>query len=174
MAKRKPTKLEMSFLLAFHALLSGAFFVSYFTSDEDTYGMHVFSGYTVAAVLAVRLAIGLFAPAGSPLRLPRPSWTALRQYAGRLLAFDRQALAQRSPLYAWMAAILLAVLVTAATTGIAADFLTSVEELHESIGEASLFLVIGHIGLVFVLHGLNRLAPGRKPVPANESASSNV
>ncbi len=62
MATRKPTAAEMNALLAFHATLSGAFIVAYFTGDEDTYGMHVFAGY---AVLIAR----------RPTAMPPASWS---------------------------------------------------------------------------------------------------
>lgn len=54
MTARKPTALELGILLVFHAAISGAFLVAYLTGDEDTYGMHVFSGYTVLGAIAVR------------------------------------------------------------------------------------------------------------------------
>ena len=46
---RPPSPAETGFLLLFHAVLSGAFLVAYLTGDEDTYGMHLFAGYTVLA-----------------------------------------------------------------------------------------------------------------------------
>lgn len=150
-SRRMPAK--MLFLLAFHATLSGSFLVSYLTGDEDTYGMHQFAGYTALAALAVRLLVGLLAPAG-PLRIPRPSLGATLDWLARLLTGDVRARGQRSPLLAWMAVALLAVVGAAAATGAVADFVTPVEHLHKALGEFSLTIVLAHIALIFALHGL--------------------
>ncbi|WP_042704516.1 hypothetical protein, partial [Azospirillum sp. B506] len=134
--------------------------VAYLTGDEDTYGMHVFSGYAVLAAIVLRVAAGALAPAGSPLRLPRPSVTAVTGWLGRLFAGDAKARSERSPLTAWMAAALLAGVGLAAATGAVADFFVTAEHLHKEIGEAALPLILAHIALVFALHGLKRLPPG--------------
>jgi cytochrome b561 len=156
--RRKPTAAEMAILLGFHAALSGAFIVAYLTGDEDTYGLHVVSGYTVLAALAVRAAAGIFAREGSVLRLPRPSLNATAGWFARLLGGDADARRERSPLLAWMALALLAG-VGAAATGAVADFVPRVEDLHEALGEASLFIVFAHIALVLSLHVLKE--PGK-------------
>lgn len=160
MSARKPSAAEMTALLAFHATVSGAFIVAYLTGDEDSYGMHVFSGYAVLAAILLRVGAGLLAPAGSPLRLPRPSARAVTAWLGRLFAGDAQARTGRSPLTAWMAATLLAGVGLAAASGAVADFFVTVEHLHKEIGEASLPLILAHLALVFALHGLKRLPPG--------------
>ena len=164
-ATRRSLPAKMLFLLAFHATLSGAFLVSWLTGDEDTYGMHQFAGYTVLAALAVRLAVAWLAPSG-PLRLPRPSAGAAADWLARLLAGDPRARSQRSPLLAWMAAALLAVVGGAALTGAVADFATPVERLHEAVADWSLAVVLGHLALVFSLHALKaRAARTESPVP---------
>ncbi|WP_109051505.1 hypothetical protein [Azospirillum sp. TSA6c] len=160
MSARKPSAAEMTALLAFHATVSGAFIVAYLTGDEDSYGMHVFAGYAALAAILLRVAAGLLAPAGSPLRLPRPSAGAVAAWLRRLLAGDAQARTERSPLTAWMAAALLAGVGLAAASGAAADFFVTVEHLHKEIGEAALPLILAHVALVFALHGLKRLPPG--------------
>jgi len=167
MAARKPTRLKMIFLLGFHAVLSGAFLVAYLTGDEDTYGMHLFAGYTVLAALALRLLAGVVAPSGSPLRLPRPSWSATRAYFARLARFDADALRQRSPLYAVMGVAVLAGVGLAAASGVLADAFTLFEDPHEALSEFALAIVIGHVVLVFLLHGLKVLAspPSAAPAP---------
>lgn len=161
MSTRKPTSAETAILLACHGLLSGAFIVAYATGGEDTYAMHVFAGYTVLAVLAARLLTGLLAPAGSPLRLPRPRIAPTLDWLGRVLSGDDAARMQRSPLAAWMATALLAGLTAAAVSGAVADVVLSVEDLHEALGEAMLPLVLGHIALVLALHGLKHLPLSR-------------
>ncbi|WP_029009335.1 hypothetical protein [Azospirillum halopraeferens] len=165
MPPRKPTPAETALLLTFHALLSGAFIVAHLTGDEDTYGMHVFSGYAVLTVLAVRLGAGLFAPAGTPLALPRPRVRPPGGWLGRVPVGDAAARRERSPLVAWMAAVLLAGLSAAAVSGAVADAVVSLEKLHEALAEATLPLIIGHIVVVLGLHGLkHRSAPRPKGV----------
>lgn len=159
MAARKPTAAEMAFLLLFHATLSGAFLVAYLTGDEDTYRMHVLSGYAALAALAARVLAGLTAAEGSPLRFPRPSAADLRRWVVRLAAGDPQARTARSPLIPWMAAALLIGVGATALTGAVADFVTLVEDLHEALGEAALWIVLGHIALVLALHRLKRPRP---------------
>lgn len=156
MAARKPTTTEMAFLLLFHATLSGAFLVAYLTGDEDTYRMHVFSGYAALAALVVRAISGLAASEGSPLRFPRPSVEQVRHWVVRLADGDRSARTARSPLIPWMAAALLIGIGATALSGAVADVVTSVEDLHEALGEAALWIVLGHIALVLALHRLKR------------------
>ncbi|MBP2295449.1 cytochrome b/b6 domain-containing protein [Azospirillum rugosum] len=169
-AKRRPLPGKTLFLLAFHATLSGAFLVSWLTGDEDTYGMHQFAGYTVLAALAVRLAAAWVAPSG-PLRLPRPSAGAAMGWMARLLVGDPRARVQRSPLLAWMAMALLAVVGGAALTGAVADFATPVERLHEAVADWALAVVIAHLALVFALHAL-KTAAARRAVRLNRTESS--
>lgn len=164
MAARKPTAVEMAVLLLFHAALSGAFLVAYLTGDEDTYGMHVFSGYVALTALAARVLAGLMAVEGSPLRFPRPSAVDLRRWAVRLTAGDPQARTGRSPLIPWMAAALLIGVAAAALSGAVADFAAPVEDLHEALGEVALWIVLGHIAVVLALHRLKR--PRRLDAPA--------
>ncbi len=163
MAARKPTRAEMAFLLLFHATLSGAFLVSYLTGDEDTYRMHVFSGYTALTALAARALAGLTAAEGSPLRFPRPDAADLRRWLGGLAGGDPQARAVRSPLIPWMAAALLIGTGLTALSGAIADVVTTVEDLHEGLGEAMPWIVLAHVGLVFALHWLKRPRPLRAP-----------
>lgn len=156
MAARKPTTAEMAFLLLFHATLSGAFLVAYLTGDEDTYRMHVFSGYAALAALVARAIAGLAAAEGSPLRFPHPSAGQVRHWVVRLAAGDPQARTARSPLIPWMAAALLIGVGATALSGAIADFVTSAEDLHEALGETALWIVLGHIALVLALHRLKR------------------
>jgi cytochrome b len=159
MASHKPTTAEMTALLAFHATLSGAFIVAYLTGDEDTYGMHVFSGYAALIAIALRLVAGMLASEGSPLRLPRPTGRPVLEWVKRLIGGDPKARCERSPLIAWMATALLLGVGLAAASGAIADFLVAIEDLHEALGEVSLYIVFTHIALVFGLHGLKRLKP---------------
>ncbi len=158
---------QMSFLFLFHALVSGGFIVAYLTGDEDTYGMHLFAGYTVLIAVAVRLALGLIAPDGSPLRLPHPSRAALGQWLGWLVRGDSRAWRGRPAVLSWMAALLLAALALVTVSGVAADAVSKLEHLHEALSTLGLWLIVGHVAVVFGLHGLKHLqtaAPAPSPV----------
>jgi cytochrome b len=169
---RKPSRLQITFLVVFHAVISGAFLVSYLTGDvDDIYFMHVFAGYAVLGALATRLAIGLFSRPGNMLRLPRPDWPAIARYMKRIAAFDRSVFSGRSPLYALMAVVLFIGVGLAAVSGAAADYLESVEDLHEALGEAALFIVLGHVALVLALHGLKRLSAPAAPASPGAKAA---
>lgn len=125
---------EFRLLRLWHAALAGGFLVAYVTADEDTYAMHVFAGYWVVAAIALRLALAMIGSKTGPLALPRPR-----------LAWTRPG---RNPLFAWMAAILVIGMAVAGVTGIAADFIPFLEDLHEGLAEASLWLVLGHAAII--------------------------
>ncbi|MFA7429116.1 MAG: cytochrome b/b6 domain-containing protein [Rhodospirillaceae bacterium] len=154
-------QIELAFLRLWHAALAGGYLVAYVTGDENTYAMHLFSGYLVLAVLALRLIVGLFAPPKSPLRLPRPSVAKLRDWLGGAKG--------RNPLFAWIGAILLAVVGLAAVSGALADVVTWLEDPHEAVAEASLWFIVGHIGFVFFMYGGRRFLDRLRPMIAKET-----
>ena len=140
----------MRVLKAWHAAFAGAFVVAYLTAGEDYFAMHQFAGYAVLAAVAMRLLLGVVADDHSPLRLPRPIETVRRW---------RSAGTGRNPLFAVFAAALLAVVGLVALSGAVADFLPRVEDLHEAIGEVSLWLIGGHVAFVVYMYwGRARLA----------------
>ncbi|CAA7619771.1 conserved membrane hypothetical protein [Candidatus Terasakiella magnetica] len=121
---------EFTLLRLWHASLVGSFAVAYVTADEDTYRMHLFAGYWVVATVAVRLALHLIGSETGPLRLKRPAFTRVRP--------------GRNPLFAWMAVLLLAAMALGGVSGILADALPALEDLHEGLAESSLWLVLAH------------------------------
>lgn len=127
-------------LKGWHAWLAGSFLVAYVTADENTYAMHQFAGYAVLVAIVARLAGGLLAPAGSPLRLPRPDPKATLAWLS-----SRHG---RHPLFAWFAAALLLVIGLAALSGAVADSAAWMEHPHEAISEASLWVIFGHLAFV--------------------------
>lgn len=145
MAERISIKFHHMLLKAWHAWLAGSFLVAYLTADEDTYSMHLFAGYAVLAAIAARLLAGLFAPASSPLRLPRPNvratlaWFSVRK--------------GRHPLFAWLAAALLAIVGLAAVTGALADVVAWLEDPHEAVSKASLWVIFAHVAFVTFMYG---------------------
>lgn len=134
----------MTLLKAWHAALAGAFIVAYVTAGEDFYAMHQFAGYAVLAAIALRLALGTLAHGRGPLRLPHPV-QAVRAWR------DRRA--GRNPLFAVFAAALLATVGAVALLGATADFLPRLEDPHEAVAEASLWLIAGHVAFVFYMYG---------------------
>ena len=171
MAARKPTRLEMGFLLLFYAALSGSLIVAYLSGDEDTYTMHMVAGYTALITLGLRFGAGLLAPAGSPLRWPRPSRVAVRDWVRRIVAGDGTALRGRSPLLPWFAVIMLATAGAAAVSGWLADGMRVFEGLHGAIGEAVPLVVAGHVGTVLGLHLLRKYGPS-PAAPALQSTGN--
>jgi cytochrome b len=162
---RKPTRGELGFLLLFHAVVSGALLVAYLTGDEETYAMHLFSGYTVLAALAARLVAALLAPAGSPLALPRPRTSPALAWLRGLVAGDRRAaMRARSPLYSWMAVAMLAFAGLVAGSGWIADRLPSVEKLHEAAAELTPAVILVHVGIATALQALRRRATAHPDV----------
>ncbi|MFA5119775.1 hypothetical protein [Zavarzinia sp.] len=160
---RKRRTGAVTLLLGFHAVMSGAFLTAYLSGGEDSYGIHVFAGYTVIAALAARLLMAAFAPRGSMLRLPRPSLQAAARWLGRVLRLERRAMGERSPLLPWIAVLILAGTAAAALSGAVADYVVQLEHLHEALGDIALFLAIGHGVAMFLLAGLKRLSIKRLP-----------
>ncbi len=152
----------MALLKAWHAWLAGAFLVAYVSAGEDNYAIHQFAGYAVLAAVAVRLAVGLFARTPGPWRLPRPSWRATQQWLATHTG--------RSPLFALFAAALLTVVGLAALSGALADGMSWLEDPHEAIAEASLWLIAGHVAFVTYMYAgrkalaalVARVSPGRR------------
>lgn len=149
-------RLQFQLLRLWHAWLAGSYLVAYATADEDSYAMHLFSGYSVLAAILLRLLAGALSSAG-PWRLPRPSLAALRRGL-----FSRRG---RHPLFPWFAAALLALVGLSAVSGALADGATWLEDPHEAVSELSLWVVFGHLAFVTVIHGGLRLAlPSKEPV----------
>jgi len=139
-------KRQQALLLFWHAWLGGGYLVAYLTADEDTYGMHVFAGYAVLAAIVIRVLVGLIAPNSKLLKLPRPKLGGLGDWFGRGKG--------RHPLFAWFASVLLIAICAAAATGALSDSLmTWLEDPHEAISEASLWVIFGHIAFVTFMYG---------------------
>ncbi|GAB6051498.1 hypothetical protein JCM17960_03180 [Magnetospira thiophila] len=137
---------QKAFLLFWHAWLGGGYLVAYLTADEDTYGMHLFAGYAVLVAVVVRLLAGLVAPNSKLLKLPHPKLGGLGDWFGGGKG--------RHPLFAVFAAVLLVTVGTAAATGALSDSLmTWLEDPHEAISEASLWVIFGHIAFVTFMYG---------------------
>lgn len=123
-------KLQYQAIRLWHAALVGGFIVAFLTGDEDTYAMHLFSGWWVVGMVALRLAAAAFAPVGSPLRLIRPN--------------------RPKPMKLAIVAAL-ALVGAAAVSGVAADGLAWLEDLHEGIAEFSLWMALAHVAVAVAL-----------------------
>lgn len=141
-APRRPSRYEFTATRLWHALLLGGFAVAYLTGDEDTYAMHLFAGWLVVVAVGLRIAAGLVAPANSPLLLVRPA---------------------RPRLFTWSIIGVLAATAIAGVTGVAADGLPMLEDLHEGLAESSLWVLAAHAAIaVAVFKGrkwMAKLAP---------------
>ncbi|GAA0577315.1 cytochrome b/b6 domain-containing protein [Caenispirillum bisanense] len=149
---RAPTpaarRLAMPAMRAWHAVIAGGFLVAYLSGDSDRlYIMHQVAGYTVLAAVVVRLLVAAFART-VPWRMPRASLAGTREWlrSGR----------GRHPLFAWLALALFVTVGAAAASGMAAHWLTWVEDLHEGLSTVSLWVVLGHAGFILVMVGGKR------------------
>lgn len=113
-----------------HAALVGGFAVAYLTGDEDTYAMHLFSGWLVVALVVLRLLAGLVAPVNSPLKLVRPA---------------------RPRFFTWGILAALGMVGVAVVSGVGADVMPWLEDLHEGLAEMSLWLVLAHVAAALVV-----------------------
>lgn len=158
---RKPSKAELSFLMGWHGMLSGAFLVAYVTG-EGSYAMHVFSGVMVLLALGIRLLVGLGAPKGSPLGLPTLSLPPAGQ--GTLGIRQLQRLLNN-----WMAAALLVLITIAALSGWFAHDIGMDDDLHEGLAEATPALIFLHIAFAVTFHALRSLPSGTMSKVAAEA-----
>lgn len=149
---RKPGKAELSFLMGWHGLLSGAFLVAYVTG-EASYPMHVFSGVMVLLALGIRLLVGLGAPKGSPLALPRINLPPAGLSAHGMRGVQRL-------INNWMAAALLVLIGLAALSGWLVHDLGIDDDLHEGLAEATPVLIFVHIAVAVGFHALKSRPSG--------------
>lgn len=122
-----PGRWELPALRLWHAALAGGFLVAWLTADEDTYRMHVFAGYWVLIAVSLRLGLAAMGTPRGPLALVRPG---------------------RSRLMIWMGGVLMTMVGLAALSGVIADGVTSVEDLHEGLSNTALWLIPAHAALV--------------------------
>jgi cytochrome b len=121
----------MGRLKYWHWALAASFVVAWATADEDTYTLHLISGYAVLALLAARLLAGIVAGDKSRWRLPRP---ALR------------------PAFAWMAIAVMGATGVAAVTGVAADRIPLLEHPHEALAELTLWVIGAHVAFIAFMY----------------------
>ena len=142
----------------FHWLFALCFIGAYATADGERWRLlHVTLGYTLAGLLAFRVAYGLVGP--RQVRLSQlwrklaglPDWLRAFQPSGSNRVNWRQG---QNLLMALAVAALMAVVVPVALSGYAtySDWGGEwLEELHEFSGELFLWLVLGHLVLIIGL-----------------------
>ena len=155
----------------FHWLFALSFLGAYLTADGERWRMlHVTLGYTMAGLLAFRLLYGLLGPRQSGLRVlwrklsGAPAWWRAASASLRERALGDIPWRQGSNLLTALAVIVLMAMVVPLTfTGYATfndwgDLLGGdwLGEVHEFFGEAMLFVVLTHVGLIVGLSFLRR------------------
>ncbi len=145
-------------VLLWHGLLVASYTTAYVTA-ESLHSLHQFAGYTLYALLILRLLLACFAGERAPWSLPIPTrgqWDGFRQQVAQR---PMDALSKRTPLSPLSALMLLFVLALVSSSGLAADW-WNWEELHETFAEASPLFVFVHIALVSVGPVLRQTAAG--------------
>ena len=163
MSAQARVKVWDPFVRLFHWSLVAAFFVAYFT-EEDQLQPHVVAGYVVGALIVARLAWGIVGPRHARftdfVRGPGRTFA----YLGRMLRGRARRYLGHNPAGGAMIVTLLLALTATVVTGLViygadkglgplAPWLAGQEELGESLEEAheflanfTLFLVLLHIG----------------------------
>ena len=147
----------------FHWLFALCFIGAYASADSEHWRLlHVTLGYTLAGLLAFRVVYGLVGPRQARLSLMArrlaglPAWLASIRPGAASRPDGRQGL---NLLMALAVVLLLALVVPVALSGYATyndwggEWL---EELHAFTGEAFLWLVLAHVGLIAGLSVLRR------------------
>ena len=175
----------------FHWLFALSFLGAYLTADGEHWRLlHVTLGYTMAGLLAFRVLYGVFGPRTASLGLlwrklaGAPAWLRSLPQAASLRQVNWR---QGQNLLMVLAVVALLVIVVPLTlSGYATyndwgDFLGGdwVEDVHEFLGEAILFVVLAHIGLIAALCVLRRknqalpMLTGRIPGPGPNLVQKN-
>lgn len=115
-------KTQQRLVRLWHAVLVGGFTVAYLTGDEDTYSMHLFTGWLVVGLVALRICL--------PLPLTRPN---------------------RPRFFNWSIVAVFAMAGAAALSGVGADMLPWLEDPHEGLAEASLWVALAHVAAALVV-----------------------
>jgi len=144
----------------FHWLLVVAVLASYFTGEERglLFLAHVYTGYVALLLVLFRLGWGVFGSAHSRFTDFVYSWRKVGSYCAQLLRLKPPRYVGHNPLGGWMVLALLAVIVAASVTGM---FTASEDggggpyagliggeglyELHETLGNALIVLVVVHV-----------------------------
>ena len=132
------------FVRFFHWSLTVAVLIAFLTGDELD-GLHVFAGYVVMGLIAARLVWGVIGPKHARwwdfVRGPR----AIKAYLGEVLRGHPARYLGHNPAGGAMAVALIAGLVLTTLSGLAAQSVHGLKEVHELIAYATLYLVPLHL-----------------------------
>ncbi|MBN8890477.1 MAG: cytochrome b/b6 domain-containing protein [Rhodospirillales bacterium] len=147
-AKPRPARRLSAYdmLTAWHGLFAGAWAVAYLTGG-GAMPLHRFAGYVLLGLLAVRLLVAVLARAPGMWALPwadAPLWRSFRRKLGQDAV---AAFAGRTPLAPLSGLALLVAILLVTLSGLLAD-LRIAGDLHETMADASLMLVLGHLAVV--------------------------
>lgn len=147
-----------------HASMALAFVVSYLTSESEYWRLvHVYSGYSLAAVLVFRLVWGWMGPASA-------RWCVLLRRVSMwrlwLNKFKQREWLMRNfwiGISSWVLSVAVLCMYAFCTVAILSGWSTynellgdgwlndALQELHEGLGNAAMAVVCIHVGLVIVL-----------------------
>ena len=161
---RLPKAFEL--LLVWHGLLVGAYTIAYLTADGAP-GLHLFAGYTVLGLLAMRLTAALIVGVRPPWALPLPKASMWKYFGRKLTAGNFSSLLGRTPFAPLSGLVILATLVLVTLSGLAADW-WELEDLHEGLAEGSLAVILIHIAIVSFAPLLKRLSESREKTEVME------
>ncbi len=168
---------------AFHWLLAISFVGAYATGDSERYrDLHLNFGYTIAALVAFRLAWGLVGTRYARFRSFAFPAREVVGYLGSLLARSPRHYAGHNPAGSWVIYLLLALAFATAATGHAtyAEWLgeEAFEDVHEALSNVMLALVVVHLAGVAASSFLHRenlaraMVTGRKKGAPGEAIGS--
>lgn len=152
----------------FHWLFALSFLGAYITADGERWRLlHVSLGYTMVGLLAFRVLYGILGPRPASLGVmwrklsSAPAW--LRSLTQTRTLGDINWRQGQNLLMALAVVALLAMVIPLTLSGYGTyhewgDFLGGdwLEDVHEFFGEAFLFVVLAHLGLILVLSVLRR------------------
>lgn len=170
----------------FHWLFALCFIGAYASADGDRWRLlHVTLGYTLAGLLAFRVAYGMVGPRQARLALMGRKLAALPAWLASLRADAARRPEWRQGVNLLMALAVVALLATVVPV-VSSGYATYnnwggewLEELHEFAGETFLWLVLLHVGLILGLSVMRRknqalpMLTGRVPGAGPDLAQRN-
>ena len=167
---------------AFHWLLAASFAGAYLTSESERLrDVHMLLGYSAAGLVTFRVLWGLVGTRYARFTSFPLSPRAAIDYLKSLLALSPRHYVGHNPAGSWAILGMLALIAGTALTGWANALEIGpnwVEDVHEAFGNATLALVVVHIGAVIVSSLLHRenlpraMVTGYKPGSAPPAAGT--
>ncbi len=147
-----------------HVCLAFGFLVSYLTSESEYWRLvHVYSGYSLAAVLLFRLLWGWLGPASARWGLLLRRVAMWRVWLGKFKQGEWQSRNFWVGFSSWVLSVAVLSIYAFSTVAIVSGWATynellgdgwlndALQELHEGLGNAVMAMVCIHVGLVVTL-----------------------